>query len=165
MKNIVCCVVMMLISFSLFSAELKEQQPLPPIKVQLDQSEIALSDYRGKVILLDFWASWCGPCRQSFPWMNDMQARYASQGLVVIAINLDKEKEDAQNFLSNIPANFEIGYDPEGHIAEIMNVMGMPMSYLIDQHGQIKQRLIGFNPKKQIEHEAHIQSLLAGSAR
>ena len=59
----------------------------------ISQGNISFNDYQGKVVLLDFWASWCRPCRQSFPWMNDMQARYADQGLIVLAVNLDQDKQ------------------------------------------------------------------------
>lgn len=121
---------------------------------------IHFQDYAGKVILLDFWASWCGPCRQSFPWMNDMQAKYAGQGLEIIAINLDSAPSAAQEFLAEVPASFVLGFDPEGISAEEMQIEAMPMSYLIDRDGQIRFRLMGFNSEKKSEHEALIQTLL-----
>lgn len=121
---------------------------------------IDFRDYRGKVVLLDFWASWCGPCRQSFPWMNDIQAKYTDQGLVIIAVNLDQEKQAADKFLAEVPATFKVVYDPDGGSAEQMEVMGMPMSYLIDRQGKLRYRLIGFNSRKKKEHEAHIFALL-----
>jgi thiol-disulfide isomerase/thioredoxin len=125
-----------------------------------EQQRIYFKDYLGKVVLLDFWASWCGPCRQSFPWMNVMQEKYKDQGFEIIAINLDSEPEDAFDFLKEIPANFTLGFDSEGLTAEKMNVEAMPMSYLIDRQGKIRQRLIGFNTTKKAEHETHIQTLL-----
>lgn len=127
--------------------------------------DIHFQDYQGKVILLDFWASWCGPCRQSFPWMNDMQAKYAGQGLTIIAINLDSESDAAREFLTEVPASFVLGFDPEGKSAEAMQVEAMPMSYLIDRHGQIRYRLMGFNSEKQSEHETHIKTLLSEPER
>jgi thiol-disulfide isomerase/thioredoxin len=132
----------------------------PLMELSLGQDKIDFADYRGKVILLDFWASWCGPCRQSFPWMNEMQARYGEQGLVVLAVNLDQDKQDAEAFLNDVPAEFVIAYDPSGSSAEKMEVMGMPMSYLIDRNGKVQHRLIGFNSQKKSEHEKHIRSLL-----
>lgn len=127
--------------------------------------KIHFQDYQGKVILLDFWASWCGPCRQSFPWMNEMQAKYAGQGLAIIAINLDSESDVAREFLTEVPASFVLGFDPEGKSAEAMQVEAMPMSYLIDRHGQIRYRLMGFNSEKKSEHETHIQTLLSEPER
>ena len=124
------------------------------------EQNINFQDYAGQVILVDFWASWCGPCRQSFPWMNAMQAKYAEQGLKIVAINLDSEVAAAREFLAEVPANFTLGFDPEGNSAEQMQVEAMPMSYLIDRDGQIRYRLMGFNTDKKVEHEAHIQHLL-----
>ena len=132
--------------------------PLSALSIGSDQ--IDFSDYRGKVVLLDFWASWCGPCRQSFPWMNEVQKKYADQDLVVIAVNLDQEKQAAADFLTDVPATFKIVYDPDGSSAEQMEVMGMPMSYLIDRQGHVRHRLIGFNSSKKKEHEDHILALL-----
>lgn len=121
---------------------------------------INFQDYAGKVILIDYWASWCGPCRLSFPWMNDMQAKYSDQGFEIIAINLDSDAEAAHEFLAEVPANFTLGFDPEGISAEQMQVEAMPMSYLIDRDGQIRYRLMGFNTDKKAEHESHIQHLV-----
>ncbi|MFT7371522.1 MAG: cytochrome c biogenesis protein CcmG/thiol:disulfide interchange protein DsbE [Oleiphilaceae bacterium] len=132
--------------------------PLSILSIGADK--IDFSDYRGKVVLLDFWASWCGPCRQSFLWMNEIQAKYTDQGLVVIAVNLDQEKQAAADFLAAVPATFKILYDPDGGSAEQMEVMGMPMSYLIDRQGKLRHRLIGFNSSKKQEHEEHIVALL-----
>ena len=155
-----------LFSFTLCFSSLsfaEQGQALPISSVAGQEQTIEFKEYTGKVILIDFWASWCGPCRQSFPWMNDMQAKYNAQGFEVISINLDSETEDALNFLKEIPANFTLGFDPEGITAEKMEVAAMPMSYLIDRQGMIRQRMIGFNSTKKAEHEAHIRTLLTES--
>lgn len=161
MNKLVWCWVTIFLSGSLLAADAKISEPLPSIKVEAAQGELDFADYRGKVILLDFWASWCGPCRQSFPWMNDVQARYADEGLTVIAVNLDQNRADAQAFLSEVPASFQIAYDASGHSAEMMHVVGMPMSYLIDRQGRVRQSLIGFNQQNKAEHETQIRELLA----
>ena len=157
---------MILISiFTLFlcfaSLTYAQDETLLPIEsVPGIDAEIQFKDYSGKVILIDFWASWCGPCRQSFPWMNQMQSKYAGQGLTVIAINLDSDPADANDFLKEVPANFLLGFDPEGITAEVMNIEAMPMSYLVDRQGNITHRMMGFNTEKKAEHEAYIQALL-----
>jgi len=160
MKKLVCLVGLLFISVSTFVAAEKTL-----LELNVGQEKIMFNDYKGKVVLLDFWASWCGPCRQSFPWMNDVQTRYADQGLEVLAINLDQEKQDAADFLKDVPAKFKIVYDPDGGSAEQMNVMGMPMSYLIDREGKVRHRLIGFNTRKKAEHEEHIRTLLNEAAK
>ena len=85
-----------------------------------------LSSLRGKVVYLDFWASWCVPCRQSFPWMNELQKRYADRGLTIIGVNLDHERADAEKFLRKLSPGFQIRFDPDGDWARHFDVQGMP---------------------------------------
>ncbi|MEW8189836.1 MAG: TlpA disulfide reductase family protein [Candidatus Thiodiazotropha endolucinida] len=105
---------------------------------------ISLNEFKGKVVLLDFWASWCAPCRASFPWMNKMQSRYRSQGLEVIAINLDKNRALADDFLAKTPAKFTVAFDPTGEVASQYDLKGMPASFLIDGQGRILDSHVGF---------------------
>ena len=119
-----------------------------------------LTQYRGKVVYLDFWASWCPPCRESFPWMNAMQSKYGAQGLVVIAVSVDEQKQDAIQFLNKHPVDFKILFDPEGTLAEQYNLMGMPSSFVIDQAGHIYRRDVGFRDISRSEYEGQIRALL-----
>ncbi len=121
---------------------------------------VRLSQFKGKVVYLDFWASWCEPCKHSFPWMNEMQKKYRADGLEVVAINLDKKRELANKFLKEMPASFNVAFDPEGKTAESYNVMGMPSSYLINRKGEIVSRHIGFKQDKAAELEAQIVKAL-----
>ena len=125
---------------------------------------LQLKDLRGKVVYLDFWASWCGPCRKSFPWMNAMQARYGSQDFVVVAVNVDKDSALAQRFLAEYPAKFTVAYDPDGSIASHYQVKGMPSSYLIDREGKLRASHIGFREKDKPALESTIESLVVGKA-
>lgn len=127
------------------------------IEAELD-SVIAAN--KGKVIYLDFWASWCKPCRKSFPWMNKMQAKYGESGLVVLSVNLDAEKTFATEFLNEVPADFDVLYDPKGVTARKLKVQGMPSSYLIDKNGQFVSAHRGFNDDKKVKYEQEIQALL-----
>lgn len=125
-----------------------------------DSSTLKLSQFKGKVVLLDFWASWCGPCRQSFPWMNEMIARYGKDGLAVVAVNLDENRKDAEKFLQEVPANFNIAFNPQGNIPEAYHVQGMPTSYLVDRNGQLVGGHIGFNSSETEQFESEIVKLL-----
>ena len=104
-------------------------------------------DLKGKVVYLDFWASWCGPCRQSFPWMNELQRELGARGLVVVAVNVDHERSDANRFLASYPADFRVLFDPEGKLAERYKVGGMPTSFLIGRDGKIVAAHAGFKQK------------------
>lgn len=119
-----------------------------------------LEQYRGNVIYVDFWASWCKPCIQSFPWMNQMKTRFESKGLKIVTVNLDKERQLAENFMRENPALFEVIYDSEGKIASKFDLIGMPMSFTFDRSGKVRGRHTGFNKKKQHEYEMQIIELL-----
>lgn len=120
-----------------------------------------LSDLKGKVVYIDFWASWCKPCRASFPWMNEMHAKYREQGLKVIAINLDETKSNADLFLERLPAEFTVVFDPTGTIALQYELVGMPSSYIIDKRGVLRASHQGFFVAKQNAYEDEIKLLLA----
>jgi len=123
--------------------------------------EQALAKHKGEVVYLDFWASWCGPCRKSFPWMNKIEAEYKSQGFSVISVNLDANKALATKFLEEIPASFTVIYDPKGKIARHFKIQGMPSSMLIGRDGKIKSRHTGFSTTKIPLYQQEISLLLA----
>ena len=85
---------------------------------------------KGKVVLVDFWASWCGPCRQSFPWMNRMQQRYGAAGLQIVAVNVDQDRAEAEAFLRKLPAAFTVAFDGGGDTPKRWGVRAMPTSVL-----------------------------------
>ena len=122
--------------------------------------DLDLSQYKGKVIYLDFWASWCTPCRQSFPWMNQLHKDYADKGLVIVAVNLDEQRNEAAHFLKTNPAIFQVIYDQDGQLAEKYKVQGMPSSYIYDRAGNLVKAHIGFKNKDASETHDFIASLL-----
>jgi thiol-disulfide isomerase/thioredoxin len=121
---------------------------------------LQVSDYHGKVLVVDFWASWCVPCRRSFPWMNEMQQKYGDEDLVIVAVNLDNEASDAAEFLRQYPAKFKISYDPERNLAREFEVEAMPTSFLIDRNGNVIERHLGFKTGQVDDYEAAIVSAL-----
>jgi thiol-disulfide isomerase/thioredoxin len=122
---------------------------------------VALADLRGRVVYVDFWASWCAPCRRSFPWMNAIAARYAGEGLTIVGINVDKRREDAERFLRDTPAAFTIAYDAQGTTPAAYAVAGMPSSYLVDRQGVIVDVEEGFHEARRAGVEARIRAALA----
>lgn len=118
------------------------------------ESTFDLTQYQGKVVVLDFWASWCVPCRRSFPWMNSMQEKYGADGLVIIGVNMDSDPADAESFLQSYPADFEIIYDPDGELARNYEVVAMPSSYIHGRDGSLVTRHVGFKVKRQDEYES-----------
>lgn len=122
--------------------------------------DLDLGQYQGQVVIVDFWASWCVPCRRSFPWMNTMQAKYADKGLVILAVNLDQNSDDAAAFLAKYPANFTVIYDPDADFAQKYGVEVMPSSFVVGKDGSIADKHTGFKVRKQGAYEAVIRSAL-----
>lgn len=122
--------------------------------------DAVLAEHKGEVIYLDFWASWCVPCRRSFPWMNEMHKKYQAQGFTVVSVNLDAEQQLATQFLTATPANFIVVYDPQGLTAKQYKLKGMPSSYMIGRDGKLKRAHVGFFTDKKAVYEQEIQTLL-----
>ena len=122
--------------------------------------EFSLDNYQGKVVYLDFWASWCKPCQKSFPWMNELSKRLPAEEFKVVTINVDQNAEDMHQFLAKTPANFDIFHDASGRIAQQFKLEGMPTSFLIDRNGKVHSKHIGFYEKKKLKLESEIESLL-----
>jgi len=120
-----------------------------------------IGSLRGHVVYLDFWASWCAPCKQSFPWMETLKSAYAAQGLEIVTVNLDTDRADADKFVKQFHPTFEVRFDPMGEIAESYKVEGMPSSVLIDRHGVARFTHVGFRPVDGPIYEAQLRQLLA----
>lgn len=121
---------------------------------------VDLAKLRGKVVYVDFWASWCPPCKRSFPWMNEMARKYGPRGLTIIAVNVDKKREYADKFLKLVPAEFTVVYDPDGKSPASWQVFGMPSSYLVDASGKVVFVEIGFGDERKAEVEGRIRAAL-----
>lgn len=119
-----------------------------------------LKDLHGKVVLVDFWASWCSPCLSSFPWMDELQKRHGQKGLVVVAVNLDQDRALADAFLKKTAPQFRIEFDAEGTLAKQFGVQAMPTSFLIDRSGKVRITHRGFRTAQRAEREQQIRQLL-----
>ena len=140
MKKPVLFLLLLMLTFTAAGPGLA--QPTGPVPVPADQFN--LEQYRGKVVFLDFWASWCKPCRQSLPWLNSMQQRYGEGGLQVVTVNLDKDPEAAADMAAGIDAAILQYLDPEGEMAARLELEGMPSSFLYDRSGELVDRHVGF---------------------
>jgi len=145
--------------FSLSFSALSNAESTAQLNV-LQNFDKLIASHKGKVIYLDFWASWCGPCRKSFPWMNEMHEKHQQQGLIIISVNLDNNKVLADDFLAEVPANFSVFYDPKGKVARKFKLKGMPSSYIIDRTGKMVSAHVGFTESKKIKYEEELIMLL-----
>ena len=144
-------------SFSASEGQMAPNFKLPGINTG---NLMSLKSQRGKVVYLDFWASWCGPCRQSLPMLNELRKELRSKGFEVIAVNLDEDKKDAQTFLKQFPVSYPVLLDPKGKVPQKYNLPGMPTSYLIDRKGKIRKVHIGFKKQDMSKIRKQVMSLL-----
>ncbi|MEC9407088.1 MAG: TlpA disulfide reductase family protein [Pseudomonadota bacterium] len=131
---------------------------------RLDEPAFAVGDYAGDVVLLDFWASWCVPCKSSFPWMSRMQEKYRADGLQVIAVNVDQDKFAAAEFMHQYRSEFTVVFDPEGVIAKEYALLGMPSSYVLDRSGAVLWSHKGFRVRDEAALEARLVDALQRQA-
>jgi cytochrome c biogenesis protein CcmG/thiol:disulfide interchange protein DsbE len=131
----------------------------PPADASFDFSQL-----EGRVVVLDFWASWCGPCKRSFPWFNEMQKKYKEAGLVVVAVNNEANRADAEKFLEQYPADFQLIFDPEGELATRFGVKGLPTTFVFDRQGEMVAKHLGFEDAKREWYERILQQALAEPA-
>jgi len=156
------CAVLLLACSALAHAAAKVGEPAPPLALLDSTGElVSIENLKGRVLYVDFWASWCGPCRQSFPWMNDLRKRFADQGLTIISVNVDKKRVDAERFLRDSPAAFTVLYDAAGATPSTWGARGMPTSFLIDRQGRVVATEVGFSDDRKDAMEARIRELLA----
>jgi cytochrome c biogenesis protein CcmG/thiol:disulfide interchange protein DsbE len=135
--------------------------PAPSFALPTKSANVVLDSLRGRVVYLDFWASWCDPCKKSFPWMNDLQKKYGDRGLAVVAVDLDVKQESADKFLATHPVGFTVAFDPKATLPPLYHVKAMPSSFLIDKDGTIVSTHIGFQEKDTGELERQVKELLA----
>lgn len=119
-----------------------------------------LQNSEGQFLYIDFWASWCGPCRQSFPWMNTLHTKYAGRGLKVVAINVDAKRADADKFLLHTPAQFTLAFDERGESAKRLAIKTMPTSILVNPEGRVVWVHSGFRPEDASMLDGRIASAL-----
>lgn len=124
---------------------------------------LSLEDLQGSVVYLDFWASWCGPCRLSLPALDEIYQELAQRGLKVVAVSVDVVEEDSLDFLKRYPVSYPIAIDTEGAVPREYAVNGMPSGYLIDRRGQVREVHVGFKRGDEVALRASIEALLAES--
>lgn len=140
-------------------------QPAPTLQLPGSRGAVDLAALKGQVVYIDFWASWCVPCRLSFPWMNDMQARYGARGLQVLAVNVDAQRAAADTFLAQVPARFAVAFDSAGDTPRRYGVKAMPTSVLVGADGAVLQQHAGFRDDDRAALEAAIVAALTRAGR
>ncbi len=153
------CLALLVVAMPVSARTAKAPATPPAFSLPTLSGPVSLDSLRGKVVMVDFWASWCEPCRKSFPWMSTLQQRYGPRGFAIVAINLDKSRDAADQFLAEFPAPFLVAFDPVGKTAEAYKVKAMPSGCVIGRDGKILETHAGFDAKR----AAAIEAVIAGA--
>ena len=139
--------------------------PAPAVEWRgADGAPVRMADTKGKVVLVDFWASWCPPCKESFPALDIIQRDYRARGVAVIAVNVDERQKDADAFLAAHPHRLLVVFDPHGESPKAFNVRGMPSSFVIDRRGEIRYVHQGYSQGVDTAYRRELDGLLAEPA-
>jgi thiol-disulfide isomerase/thioredoxin len=130
-----------------------------------DGAVVRLTDAKGKVALVDFWASWCPPCKDSFPALDVIQRDYRARGVQVIAVNVDERQKDADAFLAAHPHQLLVVFDPHGESPKAFKVRGMPTSFVIDRQGEIRYTHQGYSQGIDAAYRRELDALVAEPVR
>ena len=135
--------------------------PAPDFTLKSNSGKnLRLSEMRGQVVLLNFWASWCGPCREEMPLLDELQDMYSKLGFTVLGVNVDKVKSEADRILSKTPVDFPVLYDPEGSVSKLYRVSAMPTTVIIDRDGKLRYLHKGFKSGYEDKYARDIKKLI-----
>lgn len=160
MKHLLMSIASALLAVSVNAGELSGPAPDITLKSTTGQN-IRLADYKGKVVMVNFWASWCGPCRQEMPLLEKMHKDYKDAGFVLLGVNVDAEAADRDKFLAETPVTFPVLDDSENTATEVFGVEAMPSSYFVDKNGNLAHLHKGYKPGEEAAYIAVIKKLLA----
>ena len=144
------------------AAELKSGDTFPNLGEY--SLEGTIPDLKGKVVLVDLWASWCGPCKKAFPVMKELHEKFSDKGLVIVAVSLDENKKDMDDFLKKSPVPFLILRDASGKLAERLGVSGIPASFIVGKDGKLSSSHTGFSGEESRRNYLKEISKLTGAA-
>lgn len=158
MKKMIGMGFVFLTSFMVATAS---AEPAPDFTLQSNTGEnVRLAEQRGQVVMLNFWASWCGPCRQEMPLLDAMYKRYNSAGFQFYGINVEEDNTDAKKLLKELGVTFPVLFDPESKASKLYNVDAMPTTVVIDKKGQIRYVNRGYKPGDENKYRDQVRELI-----
>jgi len=123
-------------------------------------STVSLAQYKGQVVMLNFWASWCGPCRQEMPLLESIYKKYNRLGFTMIGVNVEPDSNAANEWLKQTPVSFPILYDKDSKVSKMYDVAGMPSTVIIDRTGKVRVLHRGYKPGDENEYLDSIRTLV-----
>jgi len=136
-------------------------QPAPDFALKSSTGEnLRLSEYRGEVVMINFWATWCGPCRQEMPLLDELYTRYERVGFSLLGVNIDDDSSRAMDMISELGINFPVLFDDRKDVSKLYQVDAMPVTILIDREGNVRHIHHGYKPGYEQKYLDEIRSLL-----
>ena len=129
--------------------------------IQNSDGDLSMSDFRGQITYVDFWASWCGPCRLSLPALNQLKNQFKDRPVQFLAVSIDVVEEDAWDFLSRYSVDYPVVIDTGGDIARLFEVNGMPSGFLVDADGKVREVHVGYKRGDELKLAESIKKMLA----
>jgi peroxiredoxin len=158
-KLILTAVALMLIAAQ--AQAISESAPAPDFTLKSNSGKnIKLSELRGQVVMINFWASWCGPCRQEMPLLNQLYQRYEPMGFTLLGVNVEEDSAAADKVLKEIPVDFPVLYDNRNQVSETYQVRAMPSTILIDRDGKVRYLHKGYKPGYEEDYQKQVRELI-----
>jgi peroxiredoxin len=160
MKHRIAGLAALLFALPLFGA-VDTNSPAPDFTLNGQSGKpVALDQFKGQVVMLNFWASWCGPCRQEFPLLDDIYKKYNKLGFTMIGVNVEPDSKAANDWLKQTPVSFPILYDTDSKVSKLYGVAGMPSTVIVDRKGTVRMIHRGYKPGDEQEYLSNIRALV-----
>ena len=155
------CILIGIVAISAVASAAPESGPAPNFQLSArDGSQISLAGLQGDVVMINFWATWCGPCRQEMPHLEALHQRYSSLGFTLLGVNVEDDPKGAEAWLAETPVSFPILFDSQNDVTKLYDVIAMPSTVLVDRTGNIRYAHHGYKPGYEDDYQTQIRQLI-----
>lgn len=160
-KNLCCGLIVTVLAATALASSGMEGQPAPDFALKSSTGEnMRLSEFRGDVVMINFWATWCGPCRQEMPLLNELYVRYERVGFNLLGVNIDDDSRRAMQMIEELGVTFPVLFDARKEVSKLYNVEAMPVTVLVDREGIVRYVHLGYKPGYEDKYLDQVRSLL-----
>ncbi|MGI9234414.1 MAG: TlpA family protein disulfide reductase [Woeseiaceae bacterium] len=160
-RNVIFGLVVSILAASSLASSGMEGQPAPDFALKSSSGEnLRLSEYRGDVVMINFWATWCGPCRQEMPLLDELYTRYQRVGFNLLGVNIDDDSRRAMKMIDELGVNFPVLFDARKEVSKLYSVEAMPVTILVDREGNVRHVHHGYKPGYEEKYLDQVRSLL-----
>ena len=150
-----------LLAVSPIHADINNDGPAPDFALKSDSGEnLRLSEFRGEVVMINFWASWCGPCRQEMPLLDELYTQYQPMGFTILGVNVEEDSTKAKKMLGDSPVSFPVLFDNDSEVSKLYNVVAMPSTVLVDRSGNVRYLHQGYKPGYEEAYQQQVRALI-----